>query len=305
MKIALGKSTRSRVQSLVVGWVLSTTVAAANEAPTPLALATQATLETQIELWASPATPPPATTDTKPEIINHRGSIQRVSIPSLVPLPAPKNTTGIALIVLPGGGYSHLDWTNHVRHLAEAFHPLGVSIYALKYRTGPWQNLATPATALLDAQRAVRLLRALQPEKNITRIGVAGYSAGGHLALLLASNFTTGDPADADPIERQSSRPDFVVGLSVWALREPTSPFVFPVNTPPVILFHATDDKSAPVELAHAIQRQLRALRIPCELHLETSGGHAAFHFQPARSGSGWPKRLLEFLHSTSLAPAH
>jgi hypothetical protein len=102
------------------------------------------------------------------------------------------------------------------------------------------------------------------------KVGVVGYSAGANLAMNLAANFDAGDPDAADPVERLSSRPDFVVGLATWHWRKKESPFHFVKDTPPVFLVHATNDGiggGAPIELPRAIKTDLENLGVP--VHME------------------------------------
>jgi acetyl esterase/lipase len=271
--------------------------------PVPSPEATAATLRAQIPLWPE-GVMPLAKTNPRAETINHKGSIAAVSRPSLVPFPLPSGQpgTGVAIIVFPGGGYSHLDWTNHVIALTRQFHPRGVTVFALKYRTKV-NAQDTAEAALADARRAVRLVRSRTGEYDITCLGVVGYSAGANLAMQLAGNFDPGDPASPDPVARQSSRPDFIASLSTWAYGKTESPFTFLKNTPPVFLGHADDDKGAPVALALNIRRQLEALQVPVHLERHDTGGHGAFHFMPNRSGSRWPDALLQWLGSRNLVP--
>ncbi|OAM87452.1 alpha/beta hydrolase [Termitidicoccus mucosus] len=269
--------------------------------PTPSPEATAATLHVQIPLWPEGGMPL-AKENPRAETINHKGGIAAVSRPSLVPFPLPPGqpNTGVAIIVFPGGGYSHLDWTNHVIALTGQFHPRGVAVFALKYRTKA-NAQDTAEAALADAQRAVRLVRSRAGEHGITCLGVVGYSAGANLAMRLAGSFDDGDPASADPVARHSSRPDFIAGLSTWAYGRAESPFTFLKNTPPVFLGHADDDKGAPVALALHIRRQLEALQVPVHLERHDTGGHGAFHFMPNRSGALWPDALLQWLDTRNL----
>jgi acetyl esterase/lipase len=179
----------------------------------------------------------------------------------------------------------------------------------LKYRTSP--PLALPrehiqAVTLLDAQRAVRLVRCRASEWGIDprRIGMAGYSAGANLAMNLAGHFDAGRPEAVDPVERVSCRPDFVVGIATWHWREKASPFTFRPDTPPVFLVHAANDGlsgGAPVELPQAIRRQLEAIGIPVNLIVFEDGAHGVGNLIPQRVGKGfpgttWPDRLLAWL---------
>jgi dienelactone hydrolase len=182
-----------------------------------------------------------------PELVED-SRIRSVSVPTITPyLPPKEKRTGMAIIVCAGGGYGSHDWRTHVVNAAQVFNPKGVTVIGLKYRTRPPNgktNEDIQTVTLLDAQRAVRTVRAraagwgLDPRQ----IGVAGYSAGANLAMNLAANFDAGDANATDPVERQSSRPDFAVGCATWHWRQKESPFKFPKHAPPVFLVHATND---------------------------------------------------------------
>ena len=108
-----------------------------------------------------------------------------------------------------------------------------------------------------------------------------------------------GQPQAADPVERQSCRPDFAVGLGTWHWRKPENPFKFPTNAPPVYLVHATTDK--PVEIAQNIVADLKRLGVPARLDLFEEGGHGVGNLIPQRVKHGfppakWPELLLEWL---------
>lgn len=171
-----------------------------------------------IPLWEGK--PPNFLENAPAETVNERGLIKNVSLPAIAPyLPTKERATGMAIIVCAGGGYGSLDWKTHVIYAAQVFNPKGVAVIGLKYRTRPphlVSNEGIQALTLQDAKRAVRMVRhrarawGLDPQK----IGVAGYSAGANLAMNLAANFDKGDATAPDPIERESSRPDFAIGLA-------------------------------------------------------------------------------------------
>lgn len=261
-----------------------------------------------IPLW--PGKPPRFVEQAPAEIIEEKGSIRLVSVPAIsVYLPPEEKRTGMAIIVCAGGGYGALDWKTHVIYAADVFNPKGVAVIGLKYRTRPPngpKNEDIQAIALLDAQRAVRMVRNRAGEWGIDprKIGIAGYSAGGNLAMNLAANFDAGDARAEDPIERQSSRPDFAVGLATWHWRKKESPFVFKKDTPPVFLVHATNDGingGAPIEMPRAIKSDLEKLGVPVRMVEFDQGAHGAGNLIPQRVKSGfppaqWPQLLLTWL---------
>ncbi len=255
-----------------------------------------------VALW--PGRPPRFVENAGPEVVTDEARIRNVSVPTIsVYLPPPEKRTGMALIVCAGGGYGGLDWKTHVVYAAQVFNPRGVTVIGLKYRTRPphmVDNAGIQALTLLDAGRAVRLVRQRAAEWQLDphQIGLAGYSAGANLAMNLAAHFDAGDPAAADPIERQSSRPDFAIGLGVWHWRQAASPFQFPSNAPPVYLVHATTDK--PVELPQQIKADLTKLGVPVRLDLFEEGGHGVGNLIPTRVQHGfppaqWPELFLKW----------
>src|SRR5437870_6888064 len=133
-----------------------------------------------------------------------------IDIPTLTPYLAPKEkATCAAVIVCPGGGYSHLA-DHEGRPVAEWLNTLGITAFVLKYRIGPRYHHPAP---LQDAARAIRLVRARVKEWGLDpeRIGILGFSAGGHLASTAGTHFDSGKPDSSDPIERVSSRPNLMI----------------------------------------------------------------------------------------------
>ncbi|HEY1052471.1 MAG TPA: alpha/beta hydrolase [Prosthecobacter sp.] len=261
-----------------------------------------------IPLW--PDKPPQFLENAPAEITEARGSIRNVTVPSIsLFLPPAEKRTGMAIIVCAGGGYGALDWKTHVIYAADVFNPKGVAVIGLKYRLRPphkVDNAGIQAITLLDAKRAMRLVRSRAAEWGIDphQIGIAGYSAGGNLTMNLAANFDTGTPTASDPIEREGSRPDFAVGLATWHWRQKESPFIFSKHTPPVFLVHATNDGingGAPIEMPKDIQADLEKLGVPVKMAIFDQGAHGVGNLIPQRVKNGfppaqWPELLLEWL---------
>lgn len=266
-------------------------------------------------LW--PEGPPQAIENPPSEEVTPRGSIRVISTPTIsVYLPPPEKAKGRAILMFPGGGYGAMDWGTHVVGSAACLTPEGTAVIGLKYRTcNPYPvDKNIQQIALLDAQRAVRLVRHHAAEWGIDpdKVGVAGYSAGANLAMMLAGHFDEGDPEAQDPVERESSRPAFVVGCATWHWRETKSPFSFRKDTPPVFLVHATNDGlpgpngkigGAPIQLPYEIRDQLQALGVPVEMAVFDEGGHGVGNLIPARYRNGfpgvqWPKRLVTWLEN-------
>jgi predicted esterase len=242
--------------------------------------------------------PPNHRADAPAETLNAMGHIGNVSVPALrrYPLDIGK-ATGIGYLVFPGGGYFILDMETHAAELAERVGPQGIAVFALKYRVGQGSNDA-PRDALLDAKRAIRLVRenAARWGVDAARVGVIGYSAGSHLALNLAANFDAGTAGAADPIERHSSRPAFVGSMSTWAFGESASPFSFPQQVPPAFFCHAHDDDGAPIALAQAVEVQIKALGASTLLDFYDGGGHSTCHVGDPVPGRDWPDKFLPWL---------
>src|SRR5664279_861310 len=191
--------------------------------------------------------------------------------PSLAPYLVPAGRgTGTAVIVCPGGGYGHLAMDHEGDQVAKWLNSLGVSAFVLKYRLGPKYH---HPVELWDAQRAIRTVRSKAAQYRLSpdRIGIMGFSAGGHLASTAGTHFDAGDPDNVDPIDRLSSRPDFlvlcypVISFGTFAhqgskrnlLGENPDPKLVEslsnetqvtAQTPPCLLYHTTTDAAVPVE---------------------------------------------------------
>ncbi|MDZ4851916.1 MAG: alpha/beta hydrolase [Pirellulaceae bacterium] len=282
--------------------------------PDVLAVAAKAAPE-PILLWSGK--PPRALEAAPPETLDANGRIQNVSVPAIVlHLPPKQSRPVMAIIVCAGGGYGTLDWKTHVIYAADVFNPLGVAVIGLKYRLRPPNGRTNDdirEITLLDAKRAVRTVRHRSAEWGIDprRIGIAGYSAGANLAMNLAANFDAGDASAADPIERESSRPDFAVGLATWHWREKQSPFTYRKDSPPVFLVHATNDGingGAPIEMPRAIKADLEKLGVPVRMMEFDEGAHGVGNLIPQRVAHGfppakWPQLLLGWLDEVLRKP--
>lgn len=229
---------------------------------------------------------------------------KNVSKPQMkVWFPAKGKGNGTALIICAGGAYVHLAMGPHVENVVDLLTGKGITVIGLKYRTKYGANDVV-ADALADGKRAVRLTRSLAREWGLDarRVGVQGYSAGANLCLNLAVHFDPGDPAAADPIERLSSRPDFVALMCPWPNGKSIGEFPLRKDSPPTFIAHARDDRTAPFAFAEAINHKLTALGVPHQLFAVDTGGHSAFHYPDANnSGNGWPDALLPWLRSIGM----
>jgi acetyl esterase/lipase len=250
--------------------------------------------------------------------------IRNVQKPDMaVFLPSKKNATGEAVVICPGGGYRILAYDWEGSDIARWLNSKGIAAFVLKYRLpGSRSNIVPHKSPLMDAQRAMRMVRSSAEQWNVDpgRIGVMGFSAGGHLASTLSTHFDVGDPSSPDPVERVSCRPDFSVLVypvisfnstfthsgSRQALLgdDPPGELVeyysnetqVTPETPPAILIHSGDDTSVPVENSIRYFEALRANRIPAELHIYPYGGHGFSLAIGKGHLSTWPDRVIEWI---------
>ncbi|GLT02563.1 hypothetical protein GCM10007897_39790 [Sphingobium jiangsuense] len=231
--------------------------------------------------------------------------------------------TGTAAVVLPGGGYQFLAMDLEGTEICDWLTSKGITCILLKYRvpdSGPTirngeRYYPKVFTALQDAQRTMGLIRqrAKQLQIDPRKIGVIGFSAGGHLAAALSTNFATRSYAPVDDADRLSSRPDFAVILypgHLWAhededraTRDPTDLKLRPdikvqPNTPPTFLLHAENDNVDNALQSLTYYVALKEAGIPAELHVYAEGGHA-FGVRPTKLPIGrWPQLVEQWLQS-------
>ncbi len=230
-------------------------------------------------------------------------------------------TTGVGIVVCPGGGYGALALGHEGRDIATWLNQHGIAAFVLKYRLGPRYRHPAP---LQDATRAMRLVRSRAEEYGVDpqRIGILGFSAGGHLASTVATHFDDGDPQAADPVERYSSRPDFAVlcypvislaaefshgGSRRNLLGEnPDAALVESLSnerqvtsrTPPTFLFHTNADTGVPPENSVAFYLALRKAQVPAELHIFEPGRHGLGLAPQEPAVSAWPDLCLRWLRT-------
>ncbi len=234
----------------------------------------------------------------KQEIIR----ISQIQVPDIaVYLPSKRSATGQAVIICPGGGYHYLAYDWEGSDIARYLNSIGVAAMVLKYRLPVYGNVAEPHKApLMDAQRAMRMVRSNAARWNIDphKIGVMGFSAGGHLASTLGTHFDQGNPAATDSVERMSCRPDFTILMypvisfadsithkgSREALigKDPddkmtafySNELQVTKDTPPAFLVHSGDDNAVPIENSLLMYQALRAQHVPAEMHIFPEGEH-------------------------------
>ncbi len=230
---------------------------------------------------------------------------------------ADKVPTGV--VVCPGGGYVNLAMDHEGKQIAEWLNHLGISAFVLKYRLGPEYHYPVE---LWDVQRAIRYVRAHAQEFGISpnRIGVWGFSAGGHLASTAGTHFDKGDPNGSDAIDKQSSRPDFMIlAYPVITFLEPyahlgslhallgekpdpqlvrllSNELQVTPQTPPAFLFHTSDDTVVPVQNSVQFYLALRQAGVPAEMHIYLHGRHGVGLAQDDPVLKTWPDRLSDWL---------
>jgi acetyl esterase/lipase len=231
---------------------------------------------------------------------------------------------GTAVIVCPGGGYTGLSMDKEGDQFARWFNSLGVTAFVLKYRLGPRYH---HPIELGDAQRAIRTVRSKAADYRISpdRVGIMGFSAGGHLASTAGTHLDPVNANPADPIDKVSSRPDFLIlGYPVISF---TTPYVHrgsmrallgenpdpklvelmsnelqvTAQTPPTFLFHTNADTGVPAENSVLFYLALRKAGVPAEIHIYEKGPHGVGMAPNDAALSTWPGRLADWLRGRGL----
>lgn len=237
---------------------------------------------------------------------------------TLYPVTGP-SATRAAFVVCPGGGYGGLAVDHEGRQIAEWLNGAGISAFVLRYRHAPKYRHPTP---LGDVSRAVRTVRSRAGEwgHDPNRIGVIGFSAGGHLTSTIGTHFDAGQPDATDPVERVSSRPDAIIlGYPVISLVEPfthagsrknllgdsppaelveslSNERQVTAQTSPAFLFSSGDDAVVPVENSLAFYASCRRAGVPAELHVYQHGPHGFGLGGDDPILSTWPDHALAWL---------
>jgi acetyl esterase/lipase len=229
---------------------------------------------------------------------------------------AASNNTGAAVVICPGGGYGHLSLDKEGHGIAAWVNKFGVSAFVLRYRlsAGGYYH----PIPMWDAQRAMRWVRAHAKQYGIdtSRVGIIGFSAGGHLASTIATHYDSGKPQDADSVERYSCRPSFQIlaypvitmdaSFTHMGSREsligktPSQALVdslsnekqVTTNTPAAFLIHAKDDATVPIKNSEEYVKACKAKGVSAELHPYDKGGHG-FGLADGEYGSTYDKDLV------------
>lgn len=283
--------------------------------------------DTIVPLWPKDKIPNRIESDEKEEFFVHEGiqMYSKVQKPTLeVYLPSKSNATGEAMLIFPGGGYQILAYDWEGTDIAKFLNGKGIAGIVVKYRLPSSKSQKDKHNVpLIDAQRALRMVRSKASEFHIdpAKIGILGFSAGGHLASTLGTHFDEKVYEPIDEIDKESARPDFMaLGYPVITFGEMThggskgnligdNPNTEKVdyfsnekrvngNTPPTFLFHATDDDGVPVENSLLFYRALKDKGVSATMHIYPKGGHG---FSLARKDPhlrGWTERMFEWMES-------
>jgi len=219
------------------------------------------------------------------EVTESTRMITNVTKPTItVYRPAKDKDSGTAILICPGGGYWNLYWELEGEEVAAWLNSIGVTGIILKYRVPrrPDEPEREPARRpLQDAQRAVRLVRSKSKEWGIAtdRIGIAGFSAGGHLAIATATSFEKSAYEPIDEIDKLSCRPDFAIPVYSGYLKakdkdELAPGLSVPKGTPPVFLVHGGADIISDPEHSVVMYRTLKRAGVPAELHIYANAAH-------------------------------
>ena len=242
-----------------------------------------------------------------------------------ISLPPADQATGAAVVICPGGGYGHLAMGHEGIDIGQWFNSFGVAAFVLKYRHhGSGYRHPAP---LEDAQRAIRTVRARAAEWKVDpqRLGILGFSAGGHLASSAGTHFDQGKIAAVDPIERVGCRPDFLIlCYPVISLTTPfthqgskqnllgenpdpklveslSSELQVTPETPPTFLFHTDADAGVAAENSVLFYLALRKAKVPAEMHLYEKGPHGVGLARNLPGVSSWPDRCVDWMRGRGL----
>jgi acetyl esterase/lipase len=307
----------ARANLLLILLVVSTSTYCSEEPPTFAAQSTgwqPSAGHTQIPLWpARPAGEP----EVAGTVVDSAGGkklvggrpwtyVDRVTQPTITVYSPERNNSGAAVVVFPGGGYNVLAIDLEGTEACDWLTSRGMTCVLLKYRVpcakiGPYRDCPT---ALQDAQRAVGLVRFRAAEWQIdpNKIGVLGFSAGGHMVAAISTHFALRQYPAVDDADKVSCRPDFAVALYPGHLAVAEEDFILNPDirvtgrTPPTFLLHANDDPVDPVENSLVYYAALRKAGVSAEMHLYAKGGHAFGLRRTQAPITEWPRLVEDWL---------
>ncbi|MGE5608916.1 MAG: alpha/beta hydrolase [Bacillota bacterium] len=254
--------------------------------------------------------------------------ISNVTVPTLtVYMPSEDKATGAAVVICPGGAYVGVAIDREGHDVARWLNSIGVAGVILKYRMPhPELSANEKPWPLQDAQRAIRLVRSNAQKWHLDpkRVGIMGFSAGGHLASTAGTHFDAGKPDASDPVERLSCRPDFMIlGYPVVTFKKPiahegsrnaligkdadeklveeySNELQVTPQTPPTFMVHAKDD-GVKVENSLQFRDALQKANVPCRLELYEKGGHGYGLGMNGGEVATWPARCAQWLKEQKL----
>jgi acetyl esterase/lipase len=288
---------------------------------------------TQVPIW--PGAVPDRQPVAGPEVVSD-GGVSNVSRPTMTVYSPNGKNTGAAVVVFPGGGYQGLAIDLEGTEVCDWLTPKGITCVLLKYRVtdvGPYPKSGPypeSPMALEDAQRTVRLVRFHAAEWHIDphKIGVLGFSAGGHLSAAMSTHFEKRLYPAVDAADKESCRPDFAVAIypghlslsaAEWDAKQGTKKFVVPHlatagkeyalnpdlhvtrQTPPTFLLQAEDDHVDNVDDSLAYYIALKKAGVPAEMHLYAQGGHAFGLRRTKFPITGWPQLVETWLRTIGM----
>jgi acetyl esterase/lipase len=267
----------------------------------------------KINLWPEGAIPLSIKTDIQ-EVSESTDIIRisKVQVPQLdVFLPNKKGATGQAVIICPGGGYSRLAYDWEGTDIAKLFNAHGIAAFVLKYRLPDSLSSTTPdQVPLLDAKQAMRIVRTRAVEWNISpnKIGIMGFSAGGHLAATLSTHFDNNTRPDFSiliypvismdkSIAHMGSRTNLIGAKPTDdMIRLYSNELQINAQTPPTFILHATDDNAVPVENSLIFYQGLKKNNVPVEMHIFPTGGHGFALALGKGTLEKWPSLLFDWM---------
>jgi acetyl esterase/lipase len=254
----------------------------------------------------------PKLTKKEVEVTESTKMLTNVTKPTItIYRPVKEKDTGAAVLICPGGGYWNLYWELEGEEVAAWLSSQGLTGIILKYRVPrrPGEPEREPARRpLQDAQRAVSMVRSKAKEWNIDpkRIGIVGFSAGGHLAIATATSFEKRTYEPIDDIDKVSCRPDFAIAVYPGYLKakdkEELAPGLrIPANTPPIFLAHGGADIISPPEHSVLMYLALKRAGIPAELHIYAGAAHDFGVRKVDNPCSTWAERCIDWLRNQGL----
>ena len=233
--------------------------------------------------------------------------LTNVTKPAIFVYHAPRDKdTGAAMLICPGGGYHNLGWDIEGEEVAAWLNSAGITGIILKYRCPrrPGDVKGEPPLGpLLDAQRAISLVRSKAGEWGIDpkKIGMVGFSAGGHLVGATATNFEKRSYEPLDEIDKTSCRPDFAIMLysGYFKVKDGLSPTIHVTkDAPPMFLVHATDDPVSEVDHSVTMYLAMKRAGVPAELHIYAHGGHGFAVRDVHLPCAAWTGQCIDWLRS-------